>query len=244
MKKTLFQIADYSDHRQDIFDNWFSPRNKEYAEHHGFEYYAFKKIDKRRPNPIWSKLYKIQELLESSATGDKISVIDADAVVVNGTNSFETDFSFGYAIDSGNTHCMGNFTITVNAWSRKLVSLLLSEKRYQQFKNDQVWQMWAEQASWYYLAGIERHSWTPFLMKPNFGWHGHDYRDSDRLSLDELYENVDVLPTQFNITLIEGESQPGLMQYNINPCDEVWIRHFAGGQDWNIGKEYCKKELL
>ena len=92
------------------------------------------------------------------------------------------------------------------------------------------WHEFREQASWYSLAGIKRHSWEPFWNLSNFGWHSS--KDTFTLySLEDLYNNVEILPTIWNVTELEGESN---CQFNINKTnkEDVIIRHFAGGQPW------------
>ena len=41
-KKYLMVIANYPDERQDFFEKYMSPRNKEYAKLHNFEYLEYK----------------------------------------------------------------------------------------------------------------------------------------------------------------------------------------------------------
>ena len=94
-----------------------------------------------------------------------------------------------------------------------------------------------EQSSWYSLAGIKRHSDEPFWNYPNNGWHSA--KDEWTLySLDELNEHVEVLPTEWNVTELAGESS---CEFLINKVkkEDVIIRHFAGGQQWR--KEWFDK---
>ena len=99
------------------------------------------------------------------------------------------------------------------------------------------WHEFREQASWYSLAGIKRHSDEPFWNLPDYGWHS-DKTEWTEYSLDELHEHVEVLPTEWNVTEMEGESN---CQFLINEVSEkdVIIRHFAGGQQWR--KEWFDK---
>jgi hypothetical protein len=48
---------------------------------------------------------------------------------------------------------------------------------------------------------------------------------------EELYENVEVFPTERNVTELKRES---FCEFLINkiPKEDVIIRHFAGGQQW------------
>jgi hypothetical protein len=148
--------------------------------------------------------------------------------------------SFTYCIDSGNTHCMGNYSIIVDDWSRQLILNIISEDRYNFYKNKiyhhpmvnnyNFWGWFREQASWYSLAGIKAHSDESFWNLPDYGWHS--LKDEWTIySLEELYEHVEILPTPWNVTEMPGES--GCV-FNINPVDrkDVIIRHFAGGQPW------------
>ena len=177
-----------------------------------------------------------------------ITHIDADMCVVKTDMPYETSKSFSYSIDSGNTHCMGNYSIKINEWSRKLVDNILSEKRFDALNDVQTrhdrfgyinsfWHEFREQASWYSLAGIKRHSDEPFWNYPNNGWHSA--KDEWTLySLDELNEHVEVLPTEWNVTELAGESS---CEFLINKVkkEDVIIRHFAGGQQWR--KEWFDK---
>ena len=154
---------------------------------------------------------------------------------------YPTHKSFTYCIDSGNTHCMGNYSIKVNDWTKNMFDLLLDDHRYENLKDkitlheyfghsDSFWSIFREQASWYSLAGIKRHSDIPFYNLAHYGWHS-DRDEWTVYSLEELYEHVDVLPTCWNVTEMPGES--GCV-FNINPVEkkDVVIRHFAGGQPW------------
>ena len=58
MKKIVFAIADYPNEKQEIFDNYLSPRNQEYCDHHGFEYRVIKEGIKFRDNYTWHKIFR------------------------------------------------------------------------------------------------------------------------------------------------------------------------------------------
>lgn len=51
--------------------------------------------------------------------------------------------------------------------------------------------------------------------------------ESTLYSLEELYENVEVLPTEWNVTELEGESSCEFL-INKTSKEDVIIRHFAG----------------
>lgn len=248
MKKILFVIAKYNDNRQKIFEEIISPRNKSYCDKHGFKYIEIKNdisLQTFRNNPTWWKFTIVKELLINNKVkdGDIISHIDADMYFVKDDSCLQTPKSFSYAIDSGNTHCMGWYSLRINEWSRNLVDNILSEERYKKL-NDKIsihdrfktyssfWQEFREQASWYSLAGIKRHSDKSFWEYSNYGFHS-EYTEDVIYSLEELKENVHIFPTEYNVTEWVGESS---CEFNINnkiKKENAVLRHFAGGQDWN-----------
>jgi hypothetical protein len=242
MKKILFVMADYPDWRQDFFNTWMSPRNKEYAKIHGFEYAEMLKLPKEqegryfRNNPTWLKFKVVNDWIEQGLVvdGDIVSHIDADICVVDTSKPFQTSKSFGYAIDSCNTHCMGAYTITINEWSRKLMKNILDAARFERLKNMPHWQTFREQACWYTMCGIQPHSWIPFTELPNYGFHELQ-NDEVVYSLDELQNHVEIFPTEWNVTHVAGE---GFNDYFMIPTNrkKTIFRHFAGGQRWQ--KEY------
>lgn len=241
MKHLLFQIAEYHDYRQQVYNNILSPRHKQYCDLHDIEYRSFlKKPDTGRPNPIWGKLFKMRELMKDLQEDDVITVLDADMMIVDLNINLvpEDGKSMCYAIDNGNTHCQGLYSYRINDWSRKVVDRLLDETRYQKFGHFPEWNEWAEQASWYFLTGVPRHSWTPFWLMPNFGFHNHDYGDDLRLTLDEIFDNVQLLPAEYNTTILEEEQEgaaSSLQRYRINSSrrEDTKLRHWAGGQRWS-----------
>jgi hypothetical protein len=243
MKKILLVFADYKDQRQEFFDTYMSPRNQEYADKHGFEYLELKEnLYKYRDSYTWLKFTILEQMIKEGYVkdGDIITHIDADMCIVKTDISYETSKSFSYCIDSGNTHCMGSYSIKINEWSKKLVSNILSEDRYQHFKdkiyqhpcvtNYNFWGWFREQSSWYSLAGIKPHCNDSFWNMPNYGWHS-EIDDWTIYSLDDLYENVEILPTAWNVTEMEEESSCEFLINKVNK-EDVIIRHFAGGQQW------------
>jgi len=249
MKKFLFVIARYNDHRMVDFDTKISPRNKEYCNAHGFKYIEVRNdshLPIFRGNPTWWKFTILNEAIDSGKVqdGDIVTHLDADMYIVKMNKPYVSGKSFSYSIDCGNTHCMGNYSVTINEWSRKLIKNILSEERYRKLNNvdtleptsntiSSFWQNFREQASWYSLAGIQRHSWTPFFELPNLGFHSHQTEDTV-YSLQELQQHVEPLPSTWNTTH-DYDSQD---RFNINKVQEkdVIIRHFAGHQPWNVDK--------
>lgn len=245
MKKILLVFADYPEEKQKFFDTYMSPRNQEYAYKHGFEYLELKEnLYKYRGNYTWLKFTILEQMIDDGyiSDGDIVTHLDADMAIVKTDMLYapEDGKTFCYSIDSGNTHCMGSYSVRINDWSRNLVKNILSEDRFKHYidkiyphpvvNNYNFWGWFREQASWYSLAGIVPHSNEPFWNLPNYGWHSE--KDEYTLySLNELHENVQLLPTEWNVTEMPGESY---CQYNINKIDSenVIIRHFAGGQPW------------
>ena len=101
------------------------------------------------------------------------------------------------------------------------------------------WEIFREQASWYSLAGIQRHSWIPFSLMPHYGWHSGHTEDA-MYSFEELYKNVEILDTNWNVTHIPEED--GEDQFYMLPTrkEDVIVRHFAGGRAWR--KDYFTGE--
>lgn len=240
MKKVLLVIASYKDWRQKLFEEKISPINERYAQHHDFEYMVITNPPPLlRGNPTWWKFSIPQQMIKDGKLkdGDIITHLDADMLIAKQDTSYETKKSFSYAIDSGNTHCMGNYTITVNEWSRNMIEQIMSEERYKALGETDFWQEFREQANWYSMTGTIRHSWKSFWEMPNYGWHSSPSKHL-LYSIEELNEHVEVRGTEWNATLLqeEEEHQGHLNQFLINKCPmrDVRIRHWAGGQPWRV----------
>ncbi len=250
MKKIFLVIANYKDHKQEFFENKISPLNEKYCEKHGFEYMFIKDTPPLfRENPTWWKFTILQGMIKNGELkdGDVFTHLDADMVIVKSDQSYETEKSFSYSVDNGNTHCMGNYTITINDWSKNLVENILSEDLWQKMRNDDHWENFREQAAWYTLAGILPHSWKPFKDMPNYGFHSKVTKNLE-YSIDELNEHVEVRGPEWDCTLLAEEANDAvssmLQKYNINRSlkKDTIIRHFAGNQPWN--EEYVKMSDL
>ena len=255
MNKYLMVISRYADLRQNFFDEHMSVRNREYCKIHDFQYIEIKDdipLELFRQNPTWWKFTLVRDMIESGILkeGDILTHLDADMVIYNTSIDYSTKKSFSYSIDSGNTHCMGNYSIKINDWSIEMIDLLLDDNRFNRLNNvitrhdyfghfSSFWQEFREQASWYSLCGIKRHSQESFWGLPNYGWHSAK-TDDTIYSIDDLNNNVEILPTAWNVTEMEGESD---CVFLINKVDkkDVFIRHFAGGQPWR--KEWFEKIL-
>jgi hypothetical protein len=244
MKKILLVIANYSDGRQNLFETHYSPRNKIFAEKFNYEYVVSKGIEMFRENPTWWKFTLVKKMIQDGTLkdGDKILHLDADMIFHNLDNDYPNEKSFTYAICNGNTHCMGNYSMTINDWSKKVIDDILNEDLWNTCRNTELWKMWREQAAWYTLSGVPRHSWDSFYSMNNYGWHTSQddlLKTKIKYSLDELHKNVTVLPPKWNTTMVEEDSDtiPGeVMKYNIikTKKSETIIRHFAAGQSWRL----------
>jgi hypothetical protein len=253
MRKIVFAIADYKDNRQNIFENYLSPRNKKYCDYHDYEYKEIKSGIKHRGNYTWQKIFEIKDMLDKKElrAGDSICNIDADMCIVNGSYSIfpKEDKSFSLAIDNGNTHCWGWISFNINDWSINMINQIVDEDRWNRLKDTPHAISFREQAMWYYLAGIMPHSWISFLQLKNYGWYSNFNMDETYYSLDELYDNVEIRGPEWNTTLLSEEQNDeisrSLQKYNIvkSKKEDTIIRHWAGGQNWNY-QEYCSKEII
>jgi hypothetical protein len=252
MKKYLMVIASYPDWRQEFFEKYMSPRNREYCQIHGFEYIEITdKLEPVRGKVGWIKPFKVQELLRTTLKdGDILTCLDADMAIVKTDMLYvpEEGKSFAYSIDSGNTHCMGSYSVRANDWTRRLFDLIVSDERYSSLHDhltiherfgsySSFWEVFYDQASWYSLAGIKRHSDIPFWDLTDYGWHS-DKNGWTIYSLGDLYKNVQLLPTEWNVTELPGESGCEFLINSVNPKNVI-IRHFAGGQQWR--REWFEK---
>lgn len=252
MNKYLLVIARYQDERQEIFEKFISPKNKDYCFRHGLEYLLIDNsvdLPLVRDNPTWWKFSLLQKAIKAGniKENDLFVHFDADMVIVKPEYEYTTSRSFSYAIDSGNTHCMGNYCMRINDWTVDLVNNILDEDFYQQNKNTKHWQEFREQAAWYSLCGIIPHSDIPFSHKPFYGFGQTTEGQTTepihpKYSIKELMDHVEIKDARWNTTLLSEEADNPvsqmLEQYNINktPAKETIIRHFAGGQPWR--KEY------
>lgn len=247
MKKYLMCIAKFSDWRQGFFDTYMSPRNKEFAAYQGYEYLEIRDVQPYRNSGTWLKLQNVKKLIDNGflKDGDHITVIDADMCLVDARYPLASDKPFTYAIDSCNTHCMGYYSIKICEWSIRFINELLSETNYQNHGNNEFWRMWAEQASLYYITGIQRHSDISFKQLPNCGF-GLSPRPETVYTPQELLDNIEIRDVHYNVTYVNSAIDPYnalISQYyiNQNDFDKIIIRHWAGGQVWN--EKYFQMEM-
>ena len=242
MKKYMLCIASYNDYRQVFYEKYIKPNNIRYCLKHKIEYIDFTEdIHPIRDSFIWVKTFKISELLKNLDENDILISIDADIAIFDQNIEFnlDRDKSFAYSIDTANTHNMGFHILRNNLFSRDLINELTSDVRYKKYINsDEIiyknetqsmfWKQFADQASWYSMAGILRHSDKSFWEIDDFGWNSK-LDDDTYYSKKELYENIQLLPSNFNVSELRGETE-GTYNINIVSYKKVINRHFAGGQ--------------
>ena len=252
--KYLLVIATYPDDRQRQFEEQHSPRNKKYCSLHRFKYIEVNSLNWipekcQQRHVFWYRWFFIQYLMNNGflKDGDIIAHLDADICIVNGKLSFvpPKGKSFAYAIDSCNTHCMGAFTIKVNDWSRGMVDNLLNEERWEKFKDTPFWKMFHDQASWYSLAGIKsifgdpnQLGWDNF---PYLGW-GSDIENKAVYSIEELIENVEILPVEWNVTTWRKNNVYFRFPTKTEKKEDVIFRHFASKVKWE--EEWAKIKMI
>lgn len=247
MKKNyLLAIASYTDEKkQAFFEKYVSTRNKEYCKLHNFEYIEITSgVRPIRDQYFWFTSFKHEEIINDVLNeGDGLVSVDADAIIVDIDRNLlpPNNKNYAYSIDTANTHCMGWSSFIKSEWTTNMLSLINSQDRYDALidktyyhegkkTEDSFWREFAEQASWYSLSGIKRHSNESFWNLPDFGWHSA--KDEWTIySLNELHKNVHIFPSEYNVTELHGESF-GVNYINKVKYNDVVIRHFAGGQKW------------
>ena len=245
MNKFMLVVAGYEGEKKKKF-NSFSKNNQKYCDKYNIEYIEHS----RNVKPIrgkfnWVKPFFVNDLLNNKLKENDILIcLDADLAICNFDQEFDLDYgkSFGYAIDSANTHNTGFYIIRNNSWSRKMISLTIDEERYkyyinkktyhERFKNHSVfWDDLVDQASWYSLAGIKRHSDISFWELKNYGWNS-DCDEKTIYDVKDLEENVQLFDSRYNVTEISLETD-GTFNINKVAYYKVINRHFAGNQKWN-----------
>ena len=257
----------YNDWKLFAFNNFMAPRNKKYCELHGYRYLetnpqtapvtqVFTGVPDR-DNIMFFRWKMLKDAIDAGKLqdGDIINMFDCDVFIAQPGKKFETTKSFTYAIDSGNTHCMGIFSLKVNDFTRKLINGIVSQERYDALKNYLLYKedikqevpfYACDQHAFYHVAGIKPHSWVSFLDMPNYGFHSCKTKYT-LFTLDELLENIEVLGPEWNTThLVEETGINGVPNtYDIvkTTKEKVINRHFAGGQSWlcNEWQEYSKR---
>jgi hypothetical protein len=253
--KYFFTIARYNDYRQKIFENIISPRNQEYCDKYGYKYIVIGNADELTPfrgNITWNKISIIRDLISSGKlqNDDIIVNFDADMLLLNDVADIAPDenHSMAISIDSGNTFCFGWTSYRISDWTKDFINNILSEtlwKRQQHlasyhegFPNRPPYPHileFREQAAFYILFGIKRHSNQSFWTLPDNGIHSSKSEDTI-YNIVDFNKHIQLFPTGYNTTIWEGESDT---TFNINKIikEEVKIRHLTGC-DWNVYKNW------
>jgi hypothetical protein len=259
---------DKSAEKWHLYSSHIKPRNKLYCNIHNFQYIEAnydnfslpKEIFPTMPSerlPYFARWYVLKKGIEQGIfkDGDTINYHDSDVFIVQLNKTFITNKSYTYAIDSGNTHCTGIWSIKINDFSKRLIEGILSQERYEMLKNYPVVTEYDDsqttfyindQHAYYWLAGIKPHSWKSFFELPNNGFHSFK-TEHTLFTLDELHNNIELLGPEWNTTHLPEETGD-----NGKPCwfdivrttkDKVINRHFAGGQKWLVEEylEYSKR---
>lgn len=268
MKKFFITIPNYPGTRQELYLKYNSPRIKKYCDMHGFKLieatpdkltlppvmvHPFNPRDDKRFARWWLCKLAIDQGIVND--GDIISYIDCDVFVAKLDQPLLTNKSFTYAIDSGNSHNTGVFSLKVNAFTKKLIKVILDQERFDKLRTFNVYRENLnthapmcdhDQDAFYHAAGIKAHSWVPFTELPNNGFHSNK-NEHTFFDLPELIENIEILPVEWNVTqLLEETGENGKRNvYDIiqTTKDRVRLRHFTGG-DFSDGSNWLFKEWL
>lgn len=245
--------------RYRLFKQHNSERNKKYCAKHNINYYeldesAFKiphlfSIPDRpdftvKNNNHFARWLFFKNKIEDGTfkEGDIIHHHDADIFIVDTDKIMPCNRSFTYAIDTANSHCFGAFTLKVNDFARKLIDLMLSKERFEQLQHvkfykenegGNVFFYWGDQQAYYIATGIKAHSWQSFYDLQNYGFYS-DHTPYVAFTLEELLENVEILPVEWNVTHVLEEQGHSPFYINKSNRQDTILRHFAGGQKWNF----------
>lgn len=245
MNKYFLIIASYPDWRQEFFNKYIYPRAEEYCKIHGYEFiYMSEGIEKIRDSYTWNKPFIISNMLQTKLNeGDVLTSFDADAIIVDKYKDFipPKDKSFTYSIDTANTHNMGLYSMRNNEWTRNLFKLIIDEDRYLSLSGklsyheglntyNKFWESLPHQASVYSLFGIKRHSRKSFFDLKDYGWNSSVDKWT-AYDIKSLKNNIEILPTNWNVTEVRGESSC-IFYINKSNYNNVIVRHFAGPQEW------------
>jgi hypothetical protein len=262
MKKFFICMPHYNNWKLDAFNNYMSPRNEEYCKRHGYEYITTSpqtvnvtevfpgKDISPGDNMMFFRWKWILDNIKNGTIkqGDIVTQFDCDVFIAQLDKEFTSDKSLVYAIDSGNTHCMGITSLRVNDFTIKFMESIICPKRYEELRWKEIpteskgqgvivtESFYAhDQNAVYHIFGIKPHSWIPFTELYNYGFHTLK-TEHTVFTLEEILNNVEVLGPEWNTThLVEETGNNGVpYDYDIvrTTKDRVINRHFAGGQAW------------
>jgi glycosyltransferase involved in cell wall biosynthesis len=102
------------------FKRFTSPRFREYANHHGFEYQEITQYDAvSERQPHWIKIHYALKLFQELSPGDLIVFLDADIAIVRGDLELKTYKSIAFAKDSSGLINSGVWAVRVNEFSKR-----------------------------------------------------------------------------------------------------------------------------
>jgi len=267
MKKFLTTFALYDDYKQNLYSQYIKPRYIKYSQLHGLKFvelnhnnFSIKTLHPEFPpreNMHFNRWMLFKDLLDQNVIndGDIIYNFDADIFIKDLNKFFTPTKAFSYAIDSGNTHCFGFFALLINNFSRKLIDNIINRERWlkvsqHEFFNehDNTKGRWhiADQQMYYTCAGIKPHSWKSFYELDNYGFHSYP-TEHTIFSLTDLLDNINVLPTEWNVTQLAEETgdngKPNMYDIVQTTEEKTIFRHFAGGQPWRFNEWSLKYPL-
>lgn len=268
MKKIFLTMPHYTGERLSLYKKYMEPRNKAFCKLHDYKYVATSPdtltvtqlLDGIAPrdNFMFFRWKVIKDAIEAGTLkdGDIVTQFDCDVYIAQLKYNFETKKSFTYAIDSGNTHCLGIFSLRINEFTKRLIDAIICPQRHYKCSryplftengNHDTLYYANDQHAYYHIAGIKPHSWKSFLDLPNYGFHSLTTPNT-LFTLKELLDNVEVLGPEWNTTHLVEETgdngKPNTYDIVRTTRDQVIYRHFAGGQPWlcqqweNYSKKY------
>jgi hypothetical protein len=271
MKKYFLTCAFFpkESEKYKLFYQYSKPRIQEFCKLHGFKHldvnldnFQLPSIFKQIPsysviNYQFARWYVIDSCIKENLLKDDdiVNYTDTDVYIVQPKVLLQTNKSYSYAIDSGNTHCTGIFSLKINDFTKKLISSILSQERYDNLKDYLLYNedakvnlpfYYNDQQAYYHVAGIKPHSSVSFLEMPDYGFHSYK-TDHTIFTVEELLQNVELLGPEWNTThLVEETGDNGKPNYYDivrTTKDKVINRHFAASAPrlYTEWEEYSKR---
>jgi len=102
------------------YKEFSSPRFREYANYHGFEYQGITQNNAGiNRQPHWIKIHYVLKLINELQPGDLIAFLDADLSIVRGDIKLNTYKSVAFAQDSSGIINSGVWVVRVNEFSKR-----------------------------------------------------------------------------------------------------------------------------
>jgi ADP-heptose:LPS heptosyltransferase len=217
-RKVLFSVGVGWLEKQ--FTTLTSPRFREYAQHHGFEYHEISEYEPLpHPAPHWIKVHYALKLLNQLEPGDLIAFLDADIAIVRGDIELTTTKSLAIGKDSAGIINSGVWAVRVDEFSIRLFETV--------WKNTES----------------DNHPWQDNLA---FIHAIEGFTDKEKERHVEILPNcLNVTLTENDVNdWPEFDGYKAFIADNmLNPCkDAIRFRHFAGGQPWF--QKYFSKPVM